>query len=133
MPTSFTPVAFRRMLRDFFGAIWNDLTSPQGLLRGRGPEKTPNGAEEITPHCVEIYTSSDFTRSDPTPFRDMLCPVSVVTSRRYCPGELPMTRLNTLPNALSDSYPTAAATTASFRCRPSRIIPAARTIRHSVR
>jgi hypothetical protein len=54
-------------------------------------------------------------------------------ARRYLPGETPMTLRNTLPNALSDSYPTAEASAASFRGRPSRMIPAARTIRHSVR
>jgi hypothetical protein len=39
----------------------------------------------------------------------------VASSCRYFPGGLPMTRRNTLPNALSDSYPTVAATAASFQ------------------
>ena len=44
-----------------------------------------------------------------------------------------MTRRKTLPNALSDSYPTAAAMAVSFTGRLSGITLAARTIRHWVR
>jgi hypothetical protein len=44
-----------------------------------------------------------------------------------------MTRRNTLPKALSDSYPTAAAIASCFTARLSRIMLAARTIRHCVR
>jgi hypothetical protein len=52
---------------------------------------------------------------------------------RYLPGEMPMTRRNTFPKELSDSYPTADAIAASFIGRLSRIMLAARTIRHWVR
>ena len=44
-----------------------------------------------------------------------------------------MARRNTLPKPPSDSYPTAAAIAASFTARLSRIMLAARTIRHCVR
>ncbi len=44
-----------------------------------------------------------------------------------------MTRRKTLPKALSDSYPTAPAIAVSFAGRLSRIMLAARTIRHCVR
>jgi hypothetical protein len=47
-------VAFRSSWRDFFYANWRDPTSPPGWQRGRGPENTPNGAEDYAPDSVEI-------------------------------------------------------------------------------
>ena len=41
---------------------------------------------------------------------------------RYCPDETPRTRRNTVPNALSDAYPTAEAIAASVKGRCSRSI-----------